>query len=166
VPLELRVGDMADQPDLDAVVNAANADLRPGGGVAGALHRTAGPALDAACRPLAPIEPGQAVTTAAFGLPNRCVIHALGPRWGVDEPADALLARAYRAVLEECRRHDVRSVGAPALSAGIFGFPLASAARIAVDTMRTAPEDLRVVFVLFDEATRSVFDEAVRAADR
>ena len=166
MPLELRVGDIADQPDLDAVVNAANAGLLPGGGVAGALHRAAGPELAEACRPLAPIEPGQAVTTPAFGLPNRHVIHALGPRWGVDEPADALLAEAYRSVLRECRVHSIRSVGVPALSAGIFGFPLETAAGIAVDAMATAPDDLRVVFVLFDDAAQAAFRRALAAAAR
>lgn len=163
MPIELRVGDIADQPDLDAVVNAANAELMPGGGVAGALHRAAGPALAEACAPKAPIEPGEAVTTDAFDLPNRAVIHALGPRWGIDEPADRLLSEAYRAVLRECRANDIESVGVPALSAGAFGFPLERAATLAVEAMGEAPEALRVVFVLFDEATLDVFERAVEA---
>lgn len=152
-------GDIARQPDLDAVVNAANAELMPGGGVAGALHRTAGPKLAEACQPLAPIAPGEAVVTDAFDLPNRRVIHVLGPRYGLDEPAAELLAAGYRNALELCERHDIGSVGFPALSAGAFGYPLDEAARIAVETMREhAPPALDVRFVLFDKRTRDVFE--------
>jgi len=156
--IEIVQGDIARQPDLDAVVNAANAQLMPGGGVAGAIHRAAGPALAQACGPLAPIDPGEAVITGAFDLPNRFVIHALGPRYGIDEPADALLAAAYRNALECCTAHAVGSVGFPALSAGAFGFPLEPAARIAVETVAAhAPRQLNVRFVLFGAESHSVF---------
>lgn len=158
MPIEIIEGDIARQPDLDAVVNAANAQLMMGGGVAGAIHRAAGPELAAACRPLAPIQPGQAVITEAFDLPNRFVIHALGPRFGLDEPSDALLAEAYCSALDLCREHSLASVGFPALSAGAFGFPLEPAARIAVETVKGhAPADLKVRFVLFDPETRRAF---------
>lgn len=158
MPIEIVQGDIARQPDLDAVVNAANARLMMGGGVAGAIHRAAGPKLEQVCRPLAPIEPGEAVITEAFDLPNRFVIHVLGPRFGIDEPSDELLAAAYRNAMTRCREHSVGSVGFPALSAGAFGFPLESAARIAVETVAArAPEDLRVRFVLFDPESRDVF---------
>ncbi len=131
-----------------------------GGGVAGAIHRAAGPELADACRPLAPIRPGQAVITDAFGLPNRFVIHALGPRYGIDEPSDALLAEAYRNSLALCAEHSLASVGFPALSAGAFGFPVEPAARIAVKTVLAhAPDGLKVRFVLFDPETRRVFAE-------
>ena len=93
VTVECIKGDIADQPGIDAVVNAANAELRIGGGVAGAIHRAAGTSLEAECRPLAPINPGEAVITKAYKLPNRHVIHCLGPRYGIDEPSDQLLAR-------------------------------------------------------------------------
>lgn len=157
--IELVTGDIARQDDLDAVVNAANAELMPGGGVAGALHRAAGPQLAEACRPLAPIEPGQAVVTEAFDLPNRWVIHVLGPRYGIDEPADQLLASGYRKALDLCRENAIESVGFPALSAGAFGYPLEQAARIALETVRAhAPETLRVRFVLFDPGTLEVFE--------
>ena len=159
MPIEIRIGDIASQPDLDAVVNAANAQLIPGGGVAGALHRAAGPELAQACRPLAPIKPGQAVITEAFGLPNRFVIHALGPRFGIDEPADELLAAGYRNAVALCREHGIESVGFPALSAGAFGYPLEDAARIAVTTVRAeAPDSLRACFVLFDDPAHAVFN--------
>ena len=166
MPIEIVEGDIADQPDLDAVVNAANAQLRIGGGGAGAIHRAAGPGLEEACRPLAPIEPGQAVVTEGFDLPNRYVIHVLGPRYGIDEPSDELLAAAYRNALACCREYGIESVGFPAISAGAFGYPLEEAARIAIETVRaSAPEGLDVRFVLFDAASRKTFAEQAEGRD-
>jgi len=158
--MELVLGDITRQPDLDAVVNAANAELMPGGGVAGATHRAAGQALSEACRPLAPIRPGQAVLTDAFELPNRYVIHALGPRYGIDEPASELLGSAYRESLALCRRYGIASVGFPALSAGAFGYPLDEAAAVAVEAVSADIDDLLVRFVLFDEAALDAFRRA------
>ena len=94
--IECITGDIARQADVEAVVNAANAQLESGGGVAGALHRAAGPELAQAGRPLAPIRPGQAVITEGFALPNAWVIHCLGPVYGVDEPSAELLAQRFR----------------------------------------------------------------------
>lgn len=152
--IECLQGDIARQADIEVVVNAANAQLRPGGGVAGALHRAAGPGLAEECRPLAPIRPGQAVITGAHGLPNRHVIHCLGPVYGVDEPADELLATCYRNALELAEREGIRSIAFPALSAGAFGYPPPEAARVALATvLKTLPECPtieRVRFVLFD----------------
>jgi len=163
MPIEIVRGDIADQPDLNAVVNAANAQLVMGGGVAGAIHRAAGPGLEQACRPLAPIEPGQAVVTEGFDLPNRYVIHVLGPRYGIDEPSGELLAAAYRNALACCREHGIESVGFPAISAGAFGYPLAEAARIAVETVKSgAPGGLKVRFVLFDPESCRTFAEQVK----
>lgn len=160
--IEIVEGDIASQPDLDAVVNAANAQLMPGGGVAGALHRAAGPKLAEACKPLAPIEPGQAVITAGFELPNQWVIHALGPRYGIDQPSDELLAAAYRNVLSVAADNNIGSLGCPALSAGAFGYPLEEAARIAVETVKQhAPAELLFRFVLFDGGTKEVFSRLV-----
>ncbi|MGR4067125.1 macro domain-containing protein [Billgrantia sp. C5P2] len=163
--LECRQGDIANQPDMDAVVNAANAELRSGGGVAGALHRAAGPELDRACRPLAPIEPGQAVITDAFGLPNRHVIHCLGPVYGRDTPEAELLAACYRNALALAEQHGIASLAFPALSAGAFGYPLEEAARIAIVTVReTLPQCRgieRVRFVLFDAGSAEVFQRTL-----
>ncbi|MBF8223126.1 macro domain-containing protein [Halomonas sp. 328] len=154
--IECRQGDITRQTDVAAVVNAANAQLRPGGGVAGALHRAAGPELEAACRPLAPIQPGQAVITPAFGLPNRHVIHCLGPVYGVDEPSDELLAACYRNAMALAEAQRLDSLAFPALSTGAFGYPMAEAARIALSTVRESGrhgEHLGLVrFVLFDAA--------------
>jgi O-acetyl-ADP-ribose deacetylase (regulator of RNase III) len=99
VVLEAVQGDIANQPDISAVVNAANAQLMPGGGVAGAIHRAAGPGLAEKCRPMAPIEPGQAVISGAHNLPNKYVIHCLGPVYGRDKPENLLLADCYKNAL-------------------------------------------------------------------
>ena len=135
VRIECVRGDITKQRDCDAVVNAANAQLRPGGGVAGAIHRAAGPGLDEACRPLAPIQPGEAVITGAHDLPNRHVIHCLGPVYGQDEPADELLASCYRNALRLAAEHDLASVAFPALSTGAFGYPMDDAAEVAARTV-------------------------------
>ncbi len=163
--VETRVGDIAAQDDCDAVVNAANAQLAPGGGVAGALHRAAGPELAQACRPLAPIQPGQAVITPAFALPNRYVIHCLGPVYGVDEPGEQLLAACYRNALRRAEEHGLASVAVPALSTGAFGFPMERAARIAVGTLRRVAAQLRRVqrvrIVLADESACRIHDQVL-----
>lgn len=132
VTIECVRGDIAAQPDMDAVVNAANSALRTGGGVAGAIHRGAGPGLEAECRPLAPIRPGQAVITGAHNLPNRYVIHCLGPVYGQDRPADALLAACYRNALALAEGHGLTSIAFPAISTGVFGYPMEAAARVAL----------------------------------
>lgn len=148
--IELQVGDIAAQGDCAAVVNAANAELRPGGGVAGAIHHAAGPELDQACRPLAPIEPGEAVITGAFGLPNRYVIHCLGPVFGVDEPSDKLLAECYSNALRLGEENQLGSIAFPAISTGAFCFPMVQAARIAGETLVGAANKLQhVTFARF-----------------
>jgi len=151
--LELAQGDITAQPDLDAIVNAANAQLTTGGGVAGAIHRAAGPQLARAARGLAPIAPGEVVATDAFNLPNRRVLHALGPVYGRDEPADVLLASCYRRALELAADEELTSVGFPAISTGAFGYPLRPAAEVALGTVRDVlhqSSSVRLVrFVLF-----------------
>lgn len=135
VSVECVQGDIAEQADIDAVVNAANAELMPGGGVAGALHRAAGPGLAEECRPKAPIAPGEAVITGAHNLPNRRVIHCLGPVYGRDEPADRLLAECYRNSLRLADEAGLRSMAFPSISTGAFGYPVKPAARIAFGTI-------------------------------
>jgi O-acetyl-ADP-ribose deacetylase (regulator of RNase III) len=134
------------------VVNAANAELLPGGGVAGAIHRAAGPELAAECRPLAPIRPGECVIRGGHGLPNPWVIHCLGPVFGADEPAEELLASCYRRALELAGARGLDSVGFPAISTGAFGYPMEQAAEVALRAViETAPrlqQVRRVRFVL------------------
>jgi O-acetyl-ADP-ribose deacetylase (regulator of RNase III) len=160
VTLECVQGDIANQPDMDAVVNAANAQLLIGGGVAGAIHRAAGPGLEVECRPLAPIRPGEAVITGGHELPNRYVIHCLGPVYGADQPAEGLLASCYRRALQLAEQNQVRSIAFPALSTGAFGYPMEAAARVACETIwqeRDRLSSLRHIrFVLFGQEDRAL----------
>ena len=155
VTVECIQGDITSQQGVDAVVNAANARLTPGGGVAGAIHRAAGPDLAQEAVPLGPIEPGEAVITGAHGLPNRYVIHTLGPVYGQDRPEAELLARCYRNSLALAEDNGVESIAFPAISTGIFGYPVEKAAEVALGTVRDTAERLdrvRLVrFVLFGE---------------
>lgn len=156
VTVECVRGDIVAQSDMDAVVNAANAALGPGGGVAGAIHGAAGPGLAEECRPLAPIRPGAAVITGAHNLPNRHVIHCLGPVYGRDEPAAELLASCYRNALGLAEENGLASVAFPAISTGAFGYPAEEAARVALQAIREELPRLESVrhirFVLFDDA--------------
>jgi O-acetyl-ADP-ribose deacetylase len=167
VRIQLEVGDIAAQSDLDAVVNAANAQLQTGGGVAGALHRAAGPGLAEECAPLAPIEPGVCVITGGHALPNPHVLHCLGPVYGRDEPSDELLAACYRNALRIADDRELRSVGFPALSTGAFGYPAPAAADVAVGTVVDEAPHLAhlglIRFVLFAERDREVMREALAA---
>lgn len=148
-------GNIAAQPGFDAVVNATNALLTTGGGVAGAIHRAAGPGLAAECRPLAPIMPGQAVITGGHRLPNRFVIHCLGPVYGRDVPSDKLLAACYRNALTLAEANGITSIAFPAISTGIFGYPAAEAADVALREIAALAPALksvrRIRIVLFDE---------------
>ena len=161
-------GDITRQPDIEAVVNAANAELRPGGGVAGAIHRAAGPGLYLECRPLAPIRPGQAVITGGHRLPNRYVIHCLGPVYGVDTPSERLLADCYRNALRIAGERGIRSIAFPAISAGIFGYPMEEAAQVAVQTvlkeMTDRPSLREVRFVLFDQAALRTYQRLLEGS--
>lgn len=166
VTVSLVVGDIVDQVGFDAIVNAANAALTTGGGVAGAIHRAAGPGLAEECRPLAPIAPGAAVITSGHLLPNPHVIHCLGPVYGRDRPEDELLAACYRHALELAERHGLRSVAFPAISTGAFGYPLEAAASVALEAvwaMAGQLQSVRVVrFVLVDSRALEAYRTALR----
>ena len=142
VTVECVLGDIASQDDVEAVVNAANARLEPGGGVAGAIHRAAGPDLAEEARPLAPIAPGEAVVTGGHDLPNRHVVHTLGPVYGQDRPEAELLANCYRNSLALAEEIGIGSIAFPAISTGIFGYPVEEAARVALGTVREEAERL------------------------
>ncbi|CAA9437780.1 O-acetyl-ADP-ribose deacetylase [uncultured Rubrobacteraceae bacterium] len=155
VTVECVGGDITSQDDVQAVVNAANARLEPGGGVAGAVHRAAGAGLAEEAVPLGPIAPGEAVITGAHGLPNRYVIHTLGPVYGQDHPEAELLAHCYRDSLGLAEENGIESIAFPAISTGIFGYPVEAAAEVALRTVREEAERLQRVrlvrFVLLGE---------------
>lgn len=163
ITIECIKGDIAAQRDMTAVINAANAQLRPGGGVAGALHRAAGPGLEEECRPLAPIKPGEAVITGSHKLPNRYVIHCLGPVYGLDSPEEIFLADCYRNALRLADQHRIDSVAFPAISTGAFGYPLEEATQIVFNTLKELLPELTYVkhirFVLYDQNTLSVYEK-------
>jgi O-acetyl-ADP-ribose deacetylase (regulator of RNase III) len=167
--LECVQGDIVRQPDMDAIVNAANAQLLPGGGVAGAIHRAAGPGLAEECRPLAPIRPGDAVITGAHRLSNRYVIHCLGPVYGVDEPSAELLASCYRNALRLAEDHRLSSVAFPAISTGVFGYPMEAAVQVSLDAILAQKGALRSIrrirFVLFAPEDLAMYETALAKLD-
>lgn len=149
--------------DVDAIVNAANSSLLGGGGVDGAIHRAAGPALLAECRTLGGCPTGEARITKGYRLPARHVIHTVGPVWkGGDQDEDDLLVAAYRNSLRLARGHALRTIAFPAISTGIYGFPPDRAARIAIDTIRENQGALDVALVAFDSETARLLNEALR----
>jgi O-acetyl-ADP-ribose deacetylase (regulator of RNase III) len=153
--------------EVDAVVTAANERLAGGGGVDGAVHRAAGPALLAACRALGGCPTGEARITPGFGLRARHVIHAVGPVWqGGAAGEAALLASAYRASLALLRAAGGRSIAFPAISTGIYGYPADEATRIAVATLRenlATQGELDVVFACFGAEMLTLYEKELRA---
>lgn len=159
--IETRKGDITQQ-DVDAVVNAANAQLAPGGGVAGAIHRAAGPELWEACRPLGGCAVGEAKVTDGFALPASWIVHTVGPVYGRDEPSAELLAASYRNSLAAADGLGARSIAFPALSTGAFGYPMEEAAEVAfrelIDGLPACSSLSEVRMVLFSDADLDVHD--------
>ena len=155
---------------VDAIVNAANEQLRHGGGVDGAIRRAAGPQIDEATARIGSCPTGEAVVTDGFALPARRVIHTVGPVWrGGDGGEPDALARCYRSVLDRAVEVGARTVAFPAISTGIYGFPAELAAEIAVREIRTflngSSEIDEVVLVAFDAAAAQVLTAALDADD-
>ena len=150
-------GNIVDE-DVDAIVNAANTSLLGGGGVDGAIHRAAGPELLASCRTLDGCPTGEARITPGFRLKARHVIHTVGPVWHGGSHGEAgLLAACYRNALALAAVHGVDSIAFPAISCGVFGYPIEQAVPLAVRTVRAwdRPKPSRVVFCCFDGAMAS-----------
>ncbi|MEY9856640.1 O-acetyl-ADP-ribose deacetylase (regulator of RNase III) [Catenulispora sp. GAS73] len=161
-------GDITRQ-SVDAIVNAANSSLLGGGGVDGAIHRAGGPQILDACRALRAshygrgLPTGKAVATTAGRLPARWVIHTVGPVYSRDEDRSALLAACHTNSLHVADALSAKTVAFPAISTGIFGWPLADAARIAIATVRAAATDVEEVrFVLFDASAYEIFEQAAQ----
>lgn len=169
--LEAVLGDITTQQDVEAIVNAANPTLL-GGGVDGAIHRAAGPALLEECRALGGCPTGEARITRGYSLPAAWILHTPGPRWrGGDHQEQVLLASSYRSCLRLAAAHSISTIAFPSISTGIYHFPLREAARIAVKTVADFLEDhpdqfSLVRFVLFDEKTRHVYESEILALDQ
>ena len=173
VRFETVLGDITGQ-SVDAVVNAANSSLLGGGGVDGAIHRAGGPEILAACRALRDtrypdgLPTGDAVATTAGRLPARHVIHAVGPVWSRSEDRTPLLQSAYSRSLEVAEEVGAASVAFPAISAGVYGWPMPDAARVAVETTSSIAPTLNGIalirFVLFSPPALEEFDRALTAA--
>jgi len=165
--IQLLQGDITTQ-EVDAIVNAANSSLLGGGGVDGAIHRAGGPAILEECRGLGGCEAGDAKSTTAGELPARYLIHTVGPVWqGGDQGEDELLASCHRRSLEVAAELGCRTVAFPAISTGVYRFPVDRAAEIALRTTRDRlvrlPQIERVTFVLFSDEHLLAFERALGA---
>ncbi len=163
--IELALGDITLER-VDAIVNAANPELRGGGGVDGAIHRAGGPEIMAECRKIGHCAPGEAVVTGAGRLHARFVIHAVGPIWqGGGAEEELLLASCHERALELAREHGCRTIAFPAISTGAYGYPPQLAAPIALAATSEAlirlPLITKVRFVLIDEALHDVYGLAL-----
>ena len=171
MPIQIVFGDITALA-VDAIVNAANERMLGGGGVDGAIHRAAGPELLAACRAVPEVRPGvrcptgESRVTPGFRLPARYVIHTVGPIWrGGTAGESELLKSCYRSALDLAREHRVRSIAFPAISCGVFGYPITQAATIAVDTISaqlSSPGTLEsVLLVAFDVTAERALQAAL-----
>jgi O-acetyl-ADP-ribose deacetylase (regulator of RNase III) len=157
--------------NVDAIVNAANNSLLGGGGVDGAIHRAAGPALLEECRHLNGCKTGEAKITGGYNLPAKYVIHTVGPVWhGGDHGEDQLLANCYRNCLLIAAQKELETVAFPSVSTGVYRFPLERAARIAIDNIHSFlvndQQIQKVIMVAFDDITYEQYQKAAKSIKR
>ena len=166
IDLVVGLGNIADQLGLDVVVNAANPQLAPGGGVAGAIHAAAGHQLYEECKLLAPIYPGEAVITRAFKMPNKFLLHCLGPVYGRDKPESELLASCYRNSLDLADNKTLTSIGFPAISTGIYRYPPDLAVKVVFNTVLGELPKLKhlkkIKFVLFSDEDLKLYEHKLK----
>lgn len=164
--LRILTGDITKQT-TDAVVNAANTRLAPGGGVAGAIHRAAGPHLWEECKSLGGCDTGEAKITHGYELHARYIIHTVGPVYSGSKTDESQLASCYKNSLDLALTHDLQSISFPAISTGSFGYPLKDAARISIQTITQWLQDHEVAFlvqfVLYDENTLHEFEKHLKS---
>jgi O-acetyl-ADP-ribose deacetylase len=167
--ISLARGDITQQ-EVDAIVNAANSSLMGGGGVDGAIHKAGGPAILEECKQLRSerypegLPVGEAVATTAGALPARWVIHTVGPRYGVDHPASELLAKCHKSVLVIADELGAHSVAFPAISTGVYGYPIGEAADVAIKAVRNTRTSVdTITFVLFGDDAYSEFERALNS---
>jgi O-acetyl-ADP-ribose deacetylase (regulator of RNase III) len=162
--VQIAKGDITRFP-AEAIVNAANADLLPGGGVCGAIHAAAGPLLAIECQNVAgwnPAKPGDVRITGAWNLtPARFIFHAVGPRWDVDSNARQLLARVYYEIIRWRAETGVGSIVIPCISTGIYGFPKPAAARIAVHVLAAMPLSIETTLIAFGDDDYNILERAM-----
>ena len=163
--LEVLQGDIT-QLEVDAIVNAANTSLLGGGGVDGAIHRAAGPGLLGECRTLGGCPTGEARITGGYNLAARHVIHTVGPVYSGKPRDKTLLTGCYRNSLQLAVDSNLTSIAFPAISCGVYGYPIEKACKIAVDTtctfIKTSPSIARVIFMLFSPAALNVYEEYIQ----
>lgn len=159
-------GDLIKQTDCDAIVNAANSALLPGAGVCGRIHAAAGPELAEYCAGLGGVAIGGAIATPGFAMTQTWIIHACGPRYGFDHPEAELLAGAYQSALRIADGKGVLRIAFPAISTGVYGYPVTEAAKVAVAAIREMLPQLQSIvevrLVLYDAVAHQVFDGVIR----
>ena len=166
--IEIQQGDIT-RLDVDAIVNAANTSLLGGGGVDGAIHRAAGPGLLTECRTLDGCPTGEARITRGYNLAARHVIHTVGPVYSGKPQDKTLLAGCYRNSLQLAADNNLTSLAFPAISCGVYGYPIEEACKIAVDTtysfLKTNPSISKVIFMLFSPGNLNLYEEYIQKID-
>lgn len=164
--IEIRQGDITKLP-VDAIVNAANTRLLGGGGVDGAIHRAAGPELLAQCRTIGGCPTGEARITKGYRLPAKYVIHTVGPVYRGSPQDPQLLKSCYRSSLQLALEHKLRTIAFPAISCGVYGYPIKDAAEIAIKTavsfLGEYQDFSRIVFVLFSESDKATYEAVLNS---